>query len=257
MNFVVVALSLLHLRGVRQAPSAMTVDMRLNSRQWSVVRRLEKMLDAWLMHPLVTSESMGRNAAKIEELDSVLGQLEAVLVDSFPSGVYARPGREHIKQGQTDADVVRLGRSSASLGSTFKQLDPDRIAFVFEPRFDPAPCLDQRGRDVFLHPLKESLDPGEYFGPVPPVQVHVADGKRDDFLPLLDGSGNSFCLGFSPRQGRQQGQIDHGFAEAKSARKTFGKVDSQSCFRGRAVQTSIASRRAASVFRQRCPGLYH
>ena len=86
--------------------------------------------------------------------------------------------------------------------STFKQLDPDRVAFVGEPRFDPAPFLDQRGRDVFLHPLKESLDPGEYFGPVPPVQVHVADGKRGDFLQRLDGSGRLAL--FRPEQVRQQ-----------------------------------------------------
>ena len=38
----------------------------------------------------------------------MLGQLEAVRVDRFPSGVYARPGREHLKRGQTDADVVRF-----------------------------------------------------------------------------------------------------------------------------------------------------
>ena len=83
-NSMVVALSFLHLREARQAPTSMALGKRLSSRQWSVVRRLERMLDAWIIHHLVTSESMGRNAAKIEALDGMLGQLETVLIDSFP-----------------------------------------------------------------------------------------------------------------------------------------------------------------------------
>ena len=186
---MVVVLLHLHLREVRQAPPAMTCGRRLSSRQWFVIRRLEKMLDAWIIHPLVTSESMGRNAAKVEELDSVLSHLEAVLGNTFHAGVYARPDCERRKPGRTKADAVQLGRSVASLGSTFKQLDPDRIAFVGEPHFDPAPFLDERGRDVFLHPLSEAPPPEDYLGPLPSVQVHVAEKKRDDFLELLDGFG--------------------------------------------------------------------
>ena len=202
VNAMVVVLSHLHLREVRQAPPAMTCGRRLSSRQWSVIRRLEKMLDAWIIHPLVTSESMGRNAAKVEELDSVLGHLEAVLANTFHAGVYARPDCERLKPGRTKADAVQLGRSVASLGSTFKQLDPDRIAFVGEPRFDPAPFLDERGRDVFLHPLSEALPPEDYLGPLPSVQVHVAEKKRDDFLELLDASGRLAL--FRPEEVRQQ-----------------------------------------------------
>ena len=179
----------------------MALGRRLNSRQWSVVRRLEKMLDAWIIHPLITAESMGRNAAKVEELDGVLGRLEAVLVETSPAGVYTRPDREHLKPGNPQADVTHLGHTATTLGSSFKQLDPGRIAFVGEPRFDPAPFLDERGRDVFLHPLKESLDP-EYLGPLPSVQVHVAEGKRDDFLQLLDSSGRLAL--FRPEEVRRQ-----------------------------------------------------
>ena len=54
-----------HLQTGSQAAAPCTsscLGRRLNSRQWSVVRRLEKMLDAWLIHPLATSESENRGA---------------------------------------------------------------------------------------------------------------------------------------------------------------------------------------------------
>ena len=108
--------------------------------------------------------------------------------------------------------------------SAFKQVDPDRVAFVGEPRFDPAPFLDQRGRDVFLRPLKESLDPGEYFGPVPPVQVHVADGRRGDFLQRLDASGRLAL--FRPEQVRQQ-FLSGVFAVGKDASRDRLIMDSR------------------------------
>ena len=111
-------------------------------------------------------------------------------------------GRERLKPGRSAADVVHLGKSACSLGSTFKELDPDRIAFVGEPLFDPAPFLNHRGRDVFLRPLRESLAPAQYLGPLPSVQVHVVDGKRDDFLRLLDASGRLAL--FRPDEVRQQ-----------------------------------------------------
>ena len=68
VNSMVVALSFLHLREARQAPTSMALGKRLSSRQWSVVRRLERMLDAWIIHHLVTSESMGRNVEMQQKL---------------------------------------------------------------------------------------------------------------------------------------------------------------------------------------------
>ena len=49
VNSMVIALSYLHLRGSRQAPEEMLAGRRLNSRQRFVVKRLEKMLEAWLI----------------------------------------------------------------------------------------------------------------------------------------------------------------------------------------------------------------
>ena len=113
-----------------------------------------------------------------------------MLGETFPAGVYAKPKREELKVGHPEVvDAVHLGRSKAILGSTFKKLDPERIAFVGRSRFDPAPFLDDRGRDVFLHPLQASAAPEEYTGALPPVQVHVVDGKREQFLELPDASG--------------------------------------------------------------------
>ena len=51
--------------------------------------------------------------------------------------------------------------ASSSLGTSFKKLDPDRISFVGEPSFDPAPYLDKVGREVFLEPLRHALLPWE------------------------------------------------------------------------------------------------
>ena len=82
------------------------------------------------------------------------------------------------------------------------RLDPERIAFVGKPCFDPAPYLDDRGREVFLRPLQASAEPEEYVGALPSVQVHVVDEKREQFLELLDASGRLAL--FRPEEVRQQ-----------------------------------------------------
>ena len=191
VNSIVIGLSFLHLRGEREAPRSILLGTRLSSRQWSVVRRIEKMLEAWIIHPLVTTESMGRSAAKVDELESVLAQLQEIMVTIEPLGPYVcQPVSEKLKPGREPSEAPqRLGKQSSNLGSTFKQLDPDRISFVGEPSFNPAPYLDRRGREIFLEPLKKSLKPEEFFGALPAVQVHIVDGKLDKFLELLDASG--------------------------------------------------------------------
>ena len=217
VNSMVIALSFLHLREPHQAPAEILIGRRLSSRQWAVVTWLEKLLDAWIIHPLVTTESMGRNAAKVEELSLTLNNLEEFLVTMYPAGVYSKVTRENLKQGAEPADPpLRLGRSSLTSGSTFKKLDPDRIAFVGTPSFDPAPFLDRRGRDIFLHPLQNSLCPEDCLDPLPLVQVHIADGKRRKFLELLDSSGRLVL--FKPHEVRPQ-FLSGIFAVGKDQRK--------------------------------------
>ncbi|CAE7767227.1 Rraga [Symbiodinium sp. CCMP2592] len=190
VNSFVVGLSFLHLRRPRKAPAEMLLGRKLSSEQWATVRRFERLLEAWLIHPLVTSETLGRNAAKVEEIDAVLSDLEAVLIGLFPEGTYNRFGREDLKPGQPPScGVNRVGKLASSLGTSFKKLDPDRISFIGEPSFDPAPYLDKIGREIFLDPLRHALLPWEFFGELPAVQVHIVDGKRDRFLDLLDASG--------------------------------------------------------------------
>ena len=83
----------------------MQLGGKLSSEQWATVRRLERLLGVWLIHPLVT-ETLGRNAAKVEEIDTVLGDLEAALVSIFPEGTYNRIGREDLKCGKPPASGI-------------------------------------------------------------------------------------------------------------------------------------------------------
>ena len=54
----------------------------------------------------VVTETLGRNAAKVEEIDTVLGDLEAALVSIFPEGTYNRIGREDLKCGKPPASGI-------------------------------------------------------------------------------------------------------------------------------------------------------
>ncbi|CAE7350570.1 Rraga [Symbiodinium sp. CCMP2592] len=225
MNSIVIALSFLHLRGSSQAPSELSVGRRLNFRQWAVVRRHERLLEAWLIHPQITPDNLGRNAEKMEEFDSILGALEAMLEDTFGTGSYNCRDGGGLKPGhEPPPDIVKLGKVKSNLGATFKKLDPDRIVFTGEPSFDPAPYLDRRGREIFLHPLRHALLPWECTVPLPAVQVHIAEGKREQFLELLDSS-NRLAL-FRPEEVR----LDHlsgGFAVGKDQQRDRLIVDAR------------------------------
>ena len=48
----------------------------LNSTQWAFVRSLRHHVDAWNLEEDVTSEAMGRAAAKVENVEAVLEKLE-------------------------------------------------------------------------------------------------------------------------------------------------------------------------------------
>ena len=87
-----------------------------------------------------------------------------------------------------------FGTSSTSSFSTFKEIDPERLQFVGTPTFDPRPYLDKRGREVFEHPLQNSLDPDCFDGPVPVVKMHCSVGSKVKLFELLDSSVSVFIL---------------------------------------------------------------
>lgn len=135
--------------------------------------------------------SMGRSAAKVESIEEALADLECRAKSLQPDGVNAYLPSASLKDecglGSEGAGVV-VGQTNHAAFSTFKEVDPSRLAFVGEPVFDPSPFLDERSRRVFRFPMDCSRDPDAFQGSILFVQVHCSRSQKIKLFELLDSS---------------------------------------------------------------------
>lgn len=135
--------------------------------------------------------SMGRSASKVESIEEAISELEArakTFVSDSSNGYL--PHRSEISAAGRDDDAgTVVGFSSLTSFSTFKEIEPDRLAFVGTPCFDPKPFLDRRGREVFERPLKFSLPPEGFVGTIPHVKMHCSREAKIRLFELLDKGG--------------------------------------------------------------------
>ena len=79
LNFVVLVMNLFHNGRSHFARSVPGLGTPLNFEQWTFVNRMTPLIDQWNREPPITSEAMGRAAAKVESVETLLGHLEAAL----------------------------------------------------------------------------------------------------------------------------------------------------------------------------------
>lgn len=110
MNCIICCLNYLHLGRPVRCPDACVVGRPLSKSQWSIVRRLERFLAAWISCEEVGPSSMGRTAPKIESLETTLHMLsqQASQIASSHLDQYFRQPEEHVSAGASrrDAGVV-------------------------------------------------------------------------------------------------------------------------------------------------------
>ena len=191
VNGIVLVLNFLHLGQPSIAPDVLRFGQKLSARQWKSVALLRSFLSSWVDADDVDPISMGRSAAKIESIEEAIESLETSAKtfvekahDGYMHGNFDVPA---FVSPSGDPGVV-VGTSSTSSFSTFKEIDPERLQFVGTPSFDPRPYLDKSGREIFEHPLKNSLDPDCFDGPVPVVKMHCSVGAKVKLFELLDSS---------------------------------------------------------------------
>ncbi len=191
VNGIVLVLNFLHLGQPSLAPSSLRLGQPLSSRQWKSVALLKTFLKGWIEADDVDPVSMGRAAAKIESIEDAISELETVaktFVNSTADGYVHGKKQDLAFVGSSDDPGTVVGTASSTSFSTFKEIDPSRLQFVGFPIFDPRPYLDERGRNVFEHPLQCSLDPSTYDGGIPHVKMHCSREAKIKLFELLDSS---------------------------------------------------------------------
>ena len=86
LNLVVAALSWLHMGRPKVAPRQMALYRPVSTKQWRVVRRFERLVTEVHHTQMVTFKDMGRNATKVESLDSTLQRLHEAAAELGAEG---------------------------------------------------------------------------------------------------------------------------------------------------------------------------
>ena len=187
---LVIALNFLHSNRARSVSKNLRAGMRLNKRQWEVVKRFEQLMKGWLDVSQIGPAEMGRTAAKVETLDSMLCSLEQQARLLARSSQYGTTSNSEFAVGDPSKTLGKVsGRCGLDMMSTFKPVDPSRLKFVGQPLFNPSPYLDSTSRAVFEHPISQRLKPHEFNGKVPHVRVHCSLKERIRLFEMLDATG--------------------------------------------------------------------
>lgn len=188
VNFVVVALSWLFLNRPSVAPSCMHLKATLNKRQWSIVHRLERQLLELADSEAVGPKEMGRTAAKMENLDSLLENLHADAKRLLPEA-YKKQSSESrpLKVGAYDACGRVVGSVKTGNPTMAKDVDASRLSVPREPpEFQPDDLLPPHHRAVFQDPVRFARDPSTAVEQPPRVQLHASRRQAFELLHFLD-----------------------------------------------------------------------
>lgn len=190
LTSLIIVLNYLYCGKPRSVHGLVFSGQKPSSLQWKAIKRMERYFEAWLDVSL-GPEEMGRGAAKIEDIESILSSIESDarhLARScqgyFGSSLNAKqtplPGKA---QGR------EVGVSQIEPTSTFKPIDASRLSFIGSPSFDPTPYLDPLGKKVFNDPMGMRDKPDSLTPKAPKLRVHCSRQERVKLYELLDASG--------------------------------------------------------------------
>ena len=192
LNLQVAFLSHLHLNCPRIAPHEICGHHNLTEDQWSVLRRLTRLGEAWKFQPVYKAEDLGRTAAKQEQQEAVISELDR----------FVRPHVSQMKKYGRSISSVNLGRPSCKsvrgrvVGKLTKTnisgahtIVADRIKMEGTPSFDPCPFLDCKSRDLYQNPFCNDVDLDDARLNAPRVRVHASTHEKLRLLKLLQDSG--------------------------------------------------------------------
>ena len=188
VNFVVAALSWLFLNRPQVAPPCICRQENLDKKQWAIVHRFERQLEEMVSTDAVGPNEMGRTAAKMEGLDSLLETLHGEAMRLLPMA-YKKQSSEprRLKVGASGSAGHVVGSLRMSNPVVAKEVEPNRLSVPSEPpEFRPEELLPKHHRDVYEDPVKFAIDPAAASELPPRVQLHASRSQAFELLHFLD-----------------------------------------------------------------------
>ena len=188
VNHIILVLTWLHLNRPSVAPACLHLRAKLDKKQWAIVHRFERQLTAVAETDAVGPEAMGRTAAKVESLDSLLETLH-VEAQQLVSDNYMKPhaGAVFSKVGTSQAAGEVLGSVRVGNPSVAKEVEPKRLSVPLDPpEFQPEDLLPHHHLQVFKDPVKFATDPASSSIVPPRVQLHASRSQAFELLHFLD-----------------------------------------------------------------------
>ena len=196
LNLILLVLSWLRLGSPRKPPKGYRLGLRCAAAQMKVVHRLESFVVDISGCGIVGPAEMGRSAAKMEGLDSILRSLHESTLDSMPAAAYAKTSAA--ARGVSSSSSLRSGSDALAVGEVIgsmhqgtpvvaKEVEPERLSLPKErPAFDPTPFLEEPHLSVYKDPIASAVAPACSLESPPRVRVHTKKGKQLEFLRFLD-----------------------------------------------------------------------
>jgi hypothetical protein len=171
----------------------MRVGRALTAKQQMVVGNLEKFFREVSFDGDIGPAEMGRTAAKLESLDTLLFSLQDQ-ASRLHAGDYRTkmrldelPRKEPMRLGRREGDLGEVvGSMSTAMPVQAKELQAARIALPSNPpEFDPRPLLLEPHHTVYVDPVSLAKPVGEANQP-PRVRVHAGRQEAVAFVEKLD-----------------------------------------------------------------------
>ncbi len=81
LNYVILILNWLFLGQGPWDAGSHSLGTKLNKSQWQTVIRFQPLVDSWNSHDIVDPAAMGRSAAKVENIEGLLLELESLALE--------------------------------------------------------------------------------------------------------------------------------------------------------------------------------
>ena len=194
INLTVLLLSWLHLNRPRRAPKSLSLGSRLTQPQWSVVRRLEAFYADVAESGLIGPNEMGRTAAKVEGLESLLRRLqeqaEAVLGLSYADCAPRRVAAAERNPGYEKEAGEVIGRLEGGVPVLAKLIEPNRLSLPSDyPSFDPTDLFPEPHRQVYRDPISRAKTIDADYDQPPRVRMNATRVNVLGLLEALDSTG--------------------------------------------------------------------
>eukprot|EP00438_Fugacium_kawagutii_P014015 Skav204090 [mRNA] locus=scaffold3129:371114:378324:+ [translate_table: standard] len=192
INSIVFTLSWLHLGKPWKAPAEICLGASLTQSQKAVVRRFERLLQELAETGDFGPSSMGRSAAKMENLDAILLALQED-AQMVSSGYEHRAAAQKFSSARLhvgcdeECDATWIGTLKNGAPQLAKSVEPSRLSFPKDaPTFDPTKYFDEPHKTVYQDPISVAMSPEECLVEPPRVRIHASRPEALELLRFLD-----------------------------------------------------------------------